>query len=70
MDNKEPKEKHVICNKVLVNLRVDLLECLNGEHKDQVSSTAALKFIFERHISNLDNWAINMKILITFHRGM
>ena len=47
-----------------------MLECLNGEHKDQVSPLAALKFIFERHISNLDNWAINTKILIIFHRGM
>lgn len=49
---------------------LDLLECLNGEHKDQVSPLAALKFIFERHISNLDNWAINIKILIIFHRGL
>lgn len=47
-----------------------MLECLNSEHKDQCSSVAALKFIFERHISNLDNWAINMKVLIIFHRGM
>lgn len=43
---------------------------MNGEHKDQVSPLAALKFIFERHISNLDNWAINTKILIIFHRGL
>lgn len=49
---------------------LDLLECLNGEHKDEVSPLAALKFIFERHISNLDNWAINTKVLIIFHRGM
>jgi len=55
-------------SKVISNL--DLLECLNGEHKDQVSPLAALKFIFERHISNLDNWAINTKVLIIFHRGM
>jgi hypothetical protein len=51
-------------------LTADLLECLNAEHKDQVSSVAALKFMFERHISNLDNWAINTKVLIIFHRGM
>lgn len=48
----------------------DLLECMNGEHKDQVSPLGALKFIFERHISNLDNWAINVKILIIMHRGL
>lgn len=60
LDSKEPKEKHVIY----------LLECLNGEHKDQVSPLAALKFMFERHISNLDNWAINTKVLIIFHRGL
>jgi hypothetical protein len=43
---------------------------LNGEHKDQVSPLGALKFIFERHISNLDNWAINTKVLIVFHRSL
>ena len=48
----------------------DLLECLNGEHKDQVSPLGALKFIFERLISNLDNWAINLKVLIVFHRAL
>lgn len=31
---------------------------------------AALKFMLERHISNLDNWAINTKILIIFHRAL
>jgi hypothetical protein len=51
-------------------LLLDLLECLDGDHKDQVSPLACLKFIFERHISNLDNWAINTKILIIFHRAM
>lgn len=29
-----------------------------------------MKFIFERHISNLDNWAINLKVLIVFHRSL
>jgi hypothetical protein len=43
---------------------------LNGEHKDQVSPLGALKFILERHVSNLDNWAINVKILIVFHRSL
>lgn len=43
---------------------------MNGEHKDQVSPLGSLKFIFERHISNLDNWAINLKILIIMHRGL
>jgi hypothetical protein len=47
-----------------------LLECFNGEHKDQVSPLGALKFTFERHISNLDNWAINTKVLIVFHRAL
>merc|ERR1712166_1101515 len=60
LDSKEPKEKHLIY----------LLECLNGEHKDQVSPLGALKFIFERLISNLDNWAINLKVLIVFHRAL
>lgn len=60
LDNKEPKEKHVIY----------LLECLNGEHKDQVSPLGALKFILERLISNLDNWAVNTKIIIVFHRSL
>jgi len=49
---------------------VDLLECMNGEHKEDVSPTASLKFIFERHVANLDNWAINTKVLIIFHRGL
>lgn len=48
----------------------DLLESLNGEHKEQVSPIGALKFILERHISNLDNWAINTKILIILHRSL
>lgn len=43
---------------------------MNGEHKEDVSPVAALKFIFERHVANLDNWAINTKILIIFHRGL
>ena len=30
----------------------------------------ALKFMLERHISNLDNWAINLKGLIIFHRAL
>ena len=47
-----------------------LLESLNGEHKEQVSPIGALKFILERHISNLDNWAINMKVLIIIHRSL
>jgi hypothetical protein len=43
---------------------------MNGEHKDEIAPTGALKLIFERLISNLDNWAINTKILIVFHRGL
>lgn len=43
---------------------------MNGEHKDDVSPAASLKFIFERLIANLDSWAINTKILIVFHRGL
>ena len=49
---------------------VVLLECMNGEHKDIVSPLGSLKFILERHISNLDNWAINIKVLIIFHRAL
>ena len=48
----------------------DLLESLNGEHKDQVSPIGALKFILERHISNLDNWAITTKVFIVLHRSL
>lgn len=29
-----------------------------------------MKFIFERHVSNLDNWAITVKVLIVLHRGL
>ena len=49
---------------------VDLLESLHGEHKDQVSPIGALKFILERHISNLDNWAITTKVFIVLHRSL
>ena len=31
---------------------------------------AALKLILEKHVSNLNNWAINTKILIIFHRAL
>ena len=47
-----------------------MLECMNGEHKDHVSTLGAIKFIFERHISNLDNWAITTKVFIILHRGL
>lgn len=73
LDNKEPKEKHVICKLRKIDLRfviLDLLECMNGEHKDDVSPAASLKFIFERLVANLDNWAINTKVMIIFHRGL
>lgn len=43
---------------------------MNSEHKDHVSAIGALKFLLERHISNLDNWAINLKCLIIFHRAL
>ena len=43
---------------------------MNGEHKDQVSPLGALKFILERLVSNLDNWAVNTKIIIVFHRSL
>jgi len=55
---------------LLNNKFLDLLECMNGEHKDEVSPTASLKFIYERLVSNLDNWAINTKIMIILHRGL
>ena len=60
----------MICKCSLSQLLIDLLECLNGEHKDQVSPLGALKFILERLISNLDNWAVNTKIIIVFHRSL
>jgi hypothetical protein len=47
-----------------------MLECMNGEHRDHVSTLGALKFIFERHISNLDNWSITTKVFIILHRGL
>jgi hypothetical protein len=43
---------------------------MNGEHKDEVSPAVALKFIFDRLVANLDNWAITTKIMIIFHRGL
>ena len=55
-------------------ITLDLLECLNGEHNkdknDAVSPIGALKFILERHISNLDNWAITTKVFIILHRAL
>ena len=51
-------------------VRPDLLESLNGEHKEEVSPIGALKFILERHISNLDNWAITTKVFIILHRAL
>lgn len=43
---------------------------MNGEHKDDILPPDSIKIIFDRLISNLDNWAINTKILIVFHRGL
>lgn len=43
---------------------------MNGEHRDDVAPQVATKSILERLISNLDNWAVNTKILIIFHRGL
>lgn len=48
----------------------DLLECMNGEHKDDIAADATLQFIFERLVGNIDNWAISTKILIILHRGL
>ena len=35
-----------------------------------MSPIGALKFILERHISNLDNWSITTKVFIILHRAM
>ena len=71
MDSKEPKEKHVICKEISKKLTIlDLLECMNGEHKDSVSTLGTIKFIFDRHSKHLDNWAINTKVFIILHRAL
>ena len=53
LDNKEPKEKHVIY----------MLECFNGEHRNQIKMEGALKMLFERLIICLENWTIDVKAL-------
>lgn len=47
-----------------------MLECLNGDHPDEITSVNAVKGIYTRHVSNTDNWAINLKSLIIFHRAV
>ena len=49
---------------------IDLLESLLGEHPEQVKPIGALKFILERHVSNLDNWSVSTKVLIILHRAL
>ena len=49
---------------------VDLLQALNGDHKDQVNTVGALKYILERHVTNLDNWSVTTKVLIIVHRAL
>mmetsp|Transcript_15608 Transcript_15608/g.10981 ORF Transcript_15608/g.10981 Transcript_15608/m.10981 type:complete len:93 (-) Transcript_15608:1366-1644(-) len=60
LDSKEPKEKHVIY----------LLECMNAEHRQEITIGNAVKYILDRLTNNLDNWAVNGKTLIIIHRAM
>ena len=43
---------------------------MSGDHTDIVSVNDALKNIIERHVSHLDNWAINIKGMIVLHRSL
>ena len=45
-----------------------LLGCISGEMEHIISSEEALKIIFERHIMNINNWAVNIKGLTIVHR--
>lgn len=54
----------------LITIFADLLECLNGDHPDEITSINAVKGLYTRHVSNTDNWAITMKTLISFHRAL
>ena len=53
-----------------LTILLDLLECLNGDHPDEITSINAVKGLYTRHVSNTDNWAITMKTLISFHRAL
>lgn len=55
-------------NNFINQMVVDMLECFNGDHPEEITNVNAIKSLFTRHVSNTDNWAINLKSLIIFHR--
>ena len=76
-DSKEPKEKHVMCKllfKIFNYLNfdliafVDVIECLRGSHKSEVSPKDAFNRLFERLLKNLSSWACLTKVYVILHR--
>ena len=45
-----------------------LLGCIGGEMEHLISPEDALRIIFQRHIMNINNWAVNIKGLTIVHR--
>ena len=43
---------------------------MNGEHLADVAPEVSVQMLFERYINNIQNWIMNFKILIIFHRGL
>lgn len=43
---------------------------MNGDHPEEITAINAVKGMYTRHVSNTENWAINMKTLIIFHRAL
>lgn len=43
---------------------------MNGEHQADVAPDVSVQMLFERYINNIQNWIMNFKILIIFHRGL
>lgn len=50
--------------------KIDMLECFNQDHPEEITASNAVKGLYTRHVSNIDNWAITMKSLIIFHRAI
>ena len=70
MDSKEPKEKHVICNKTLLSLyylNLDIIEWLRGTNHE-VRPSECLNGLLSRFLKNISSWALTTKIFIIFHR--
>ena len=69
---KEPKEKHLICKKIiqLYQGAIVILECMKGKHLELIRPKDALSKLFDRFFNNLRSFSLMVKSLIILHRAL